>query len=150
MLYERMIRPSWGWWCLVKRRMPWWSCVCGPSNVLLHELAIYCDYTWYNIHTYIQAELLFSGKQKTAFRPYSFFANVKEPRSDKEICYGAKEITALRPPPPNPVSSRTGGGIHFLPFSGLCTAHAQMHHLPMLHIVAYPQKIVLPIKIIAI
>jgi hypothetical protein len=80
-----MICPSWGQWCLVKCRMPWWSCVCGPSNALLHELAIYCDSTWYNIHTYIQAELLFSRKQKTAFRPYSFFANVKEPRSDKEI-----------------------------------------------------------------
>ncbi len=84
-LYERMIRPSWGWWHLVKRQMPWWSCVCGPSNVLLHELAIYCDSIWYNIHTYIHAELLFSQKQKTAFQPYSFFANVKEPWSNKEI-----------------------------------------------------------------
>ncbi len=71
-LYEQMIRPSWGWWCLVKRWMPWWSCVCGPSNVLLHELVIYCDSTWYIIHTYIRVELLFSRKQKTAFRAYSF------------------------------------------------------------------------------
>ncbi len=56
-----------------------------PMTVLLHELVIHCDSTWYNIHTYIRAELLFSRKQKTAFRPYSFLANVKEPRSDKEI-----------------------------------------------------------------
>ncbi len=32
---------------------------------------------------------------------------------------------------------RTGGLIHFLPFSGLCAAQSQMHHLPMLHLVVY-------------
>ncbi len=84
-LYEQMIRPSWGWWSLVKHRMPWWSCVCGPSNVLLHELAIYCNSTWYNIHTYIRVELLFSQKQKTALRAYSFWPNGQQCRSDKEI-----------------------------------------------------------------
>ena len=69
----------------MNRRKPWWSCVCGPSIVLLYKLVIYCDLTWYNVHTYIRAELIYTRKQKTAFRPYSFFANVKKPQSDKEV-----------------------------------------------------------------
>jgi hypothetical protein len=31
----------------MKHRKPWSSCVCGLSIVLLHKLAIYCDYLWY-------------------------------------------------------------------------------------------------------
>ncbi len=76
-----MIRSSWGWWCLAKRWMPWWSCVCGPSNVLLHELAIYCDSTY--IHTYERNS--YFCEKKIAFRAYSFWPNGQQCRSDKEI-----------------------------------------------------------------
>ena len=69
------------------------NCVSGASqpqnhsktNHQSHQISLYCDSTWYNVHTYIRAELLSLRRQKTAFRPYSFFANVKEPRSNKEI-----------------------------------------------------------------
>ena len=55
------------------------------TNHQSHQISLYCDSTWYNVHTYIRAELLDRENKKTAFWPYSFFANVKEPQSDKEI-----------------------------------------------------------------
>jgi hypothetical protein len=36
-----------GWWLLVKHQKPWSSCVCRLYIVLLHKLAIYCEYFWY-------------------------------------------------------------------------------------------------------
>ncbi len=98
-------RREWGTMAAVgRRRPPWLGCFFLPSfrltnrvsgasqpqnhpktNHQSHQISLYCDSTWYNVHTYIRAEFLSSQKQKTAFRPYSFFANVKEPRSDKEI-----------------------------------------------------------------
>jgi hypothetical protein len=53
-LYERMIRSSWGRRCLVKHRKPWSNCfLAGPQHtyLLLRKLAIYCEYIWYTLRT---------------------------------------------------------------------------------------------------
>jgi hypothetical protein len=61
----------------VKHPKPWSNCVCGPSIVLYLKLAIYCDSTWYNVHTYTTEELFIDPK-KNRFPGNFFLTNLSK------------------------------------------------------------------------
>jgi hypothetical protein len=67
---------------------PWCKPIWSPSGMSRMEFYIFPPFFgsakfWYSLRTYVQAELLLTQKQKTAFRPYSFCRNPQELWGDK-------------------------------------------------------------------